>query len=66
MILYPQIPTFLSIPIFVFGLLEQNISSERLLADPALYGKIARNQLLSLKEFAIWLTQAFWHSIVTN
>ncbi len=48
----------------MFGLLEQNISSERLLSDPALYGKIARNSLLSVREFCIWMAQAVWHSLV--
>ncbi len=55
---------FTSIPIFVFGILEQNIPAERLLSDPALYGKIARNQLLSLKEFLIWFAEGLWHSLV--
>lgn len=55
---------FTSAPIFIFGLFEQNINSERLLRDPVLYRKIAKNQLLSIKEFAIWLFEGFWHSLV--
>ena len=48
---------FTSIPIFVFGLLEQNLKAEQLLADPQLYAKIAKNKLLSLREFFIWFIE---------
>jgi len=54
---------YTSAPVFVYGLLEQNLSDGQLLADPALYAKIAGNALLSTREFCIWLAQAFWHSI---
>ena len=56
---------YTSIPIFVFGLLEQNIGSKRLLKEPHLYKKITRNKLLSIREFCIWFTEAVWHSLVT-
>ena len=46
--------TYTFLPIFVFGLFEQNISAERLLEQPELYAKIAKNRLLNVREFIIW------------
>ncbi len=53
---------FTSLPVFVFGLLEQNVPADRLLGDPMLYSKITRNSLLSVREFGIWFTEGLWHS----
>lgn len=57
--------TYTSLPIFVFGLFEQNLSAELLLRRPELYAKNAKNRLLNLKEFSIWFFEAVWHSLVT-
>ena len=57
--------TYTSLPIFVFGLFEQNISADLLLRRPELYAKNAKNRLLSLWEFSIWFFEALWHSLVT-
>jgi len=57
---------YTSAPVFIYGLLEKNISDHKLLQDPALYAKISKNSLLTTKEFCIWLTEALWHSIGNN
>ncbi|CAB4067331.1 E7.6.2.1 [Lepeophtheirus salmonis] len=55
---------FTSLPIFVYGLIEQNISADDLLQRPDLYKKIANNALLDFKNFIIWFSAGVWHAIV--
>jgi len=56
---------FTSLPIFVFGLVEQNISEETLLKRPQMYKTIANNKKLSWTELLLWFLQGLWHSVVT-
>lgn len=56
---------FTSLPIFVFGLVEQNISEEDLLKRPQMYKTIANNNKLSWTELLLWFVQGLWHSVVT-
>eukprot|EP00096_Caligus_rogercresseyi_P015172 TRINITY_DN7612_c0_g1_i1.p1 TRINITY_DN7612_c0_g1~~TRINITY_DN7612_c0_g1_i1.p1 ORF type:complete len:750 (+),score=46.78 TRINITY_DN7612_c0_g1_i1:991-3240(+) len=55
---------FTSLPIFVYGIQEQNISEEDLLKCPSLYQKIAKNSLLDFKNFLIWFCAGVWHAVV--
>ena len=55
--------TWTSLPIFVFGLLEQNIKSKHLLNNPGLYRRISKNYLMSLREFLLWFLYGLWHSV---
>ena len=55
--------TWTSLPIFVFGLLEQNLPSETLLRSPGLYKRISKNRLMTLREFLLWFLYGLWHSV---
>lgn len=55
--------TWTSLPIFIFGLLEQNLKSKVLLNNPVLYKRISKNYLLSLREFFLWFLYGLWHTI---
>jgi phospholipid-translocating ATPase len=57
--------TFTSAPIFIYGLLEQNLSAKVLMADPEKYQEIARNRLLAKDKCFLWILEALWHSLVT-
>ena len=52
-----------SLPIFIFGLLEQNIKSKHLLNNPALYKRISQNKLLRMEEFLLWFLTGLWHAV---
>ncbi|XP_064615667.1 phospholipid-transporting ATPase IF-like [Liolophura sinensis] len=56
--------TYTSLPILIYGIFEQHISSETLLRKPELYKKIARNEILSAWNFTVWNLIGLWHSIV--
>lgn len=45
---------FTSLPILVFGLLEQDYSADRLLRYPYMYKIYKKNYLLSKKQFYLW------------
>ena len=51
-----------SLPIFIFGLLEQNLKSKVLLKNPVLYKRISKNYLLTLREFVLWFLYGLWHT----
>ena len=55
--------TWTSLPIFVFGLLEQNIKSKPLLSNPVLYRRISKNYLMTLREFLLWFLYGLWHAL---
>jgi len=52
-----------SLPIFVFALLEKNLSTKTLLNNPVFYRRIAKNYLLSYREFFLWFLYGLWHAI---
>ena len=52
-----------SLPIFLFGLLEQNIPAAVLLNNPQLYRNNTRNNRMSFGEFLLWFLQGLWHSV---
>ena len=51
-----------SLPIFIFGLLEQNLKSKALLKNPVLYKRLSKNYLLTLREFCLWFLYGLWHT----
>lgn len=53
---------FTALPTFIFGVFEQDLSREDLLANPGLYKMFARNSMLSLRRFACWVGYAIFHS----
>ena len=46
---------YTSLPILMYGLLEQNYPAEKLLRSPHLYLLNRKNGLLSSRQFAIWI-----------
>ena len=52
-----------SLPIFIFGLLEQNLRAKVLLGRPVLYRRLANNCLLTLREFFLWFLYGLWHTV---
>lgn len=57
--------TFTSLPIFVYGLFEQNLDQDILMRNPGEYKKIAKNRLLRSDKCFLWLLEALWQSLVT-
>ncbi|XP_076173411.1 phospholipid-transporting ATPase IF isoform X2 [Ptiloglossa arizonensis] len=55
---------FTSLPILVFGLLEQDYSADRLLRYPYMYKIYKKNYLLSKKQFYLWTALGVWHTII--
>ncbi|XP_043667422.1 phospholipid-transporting ATPase IF-like isoform X2 [Vespula pensylvanica] len=55
---------FTSFPIVLFGLLEQNYSSSKLLHNPYLYKLHKKNFLLSWKQFILWFAMGTWQTCV--
>ena len=56
--------TLSSLPILIFGLLEQYIPRACLTAEPALYRTLRRNQHLSWGHFVSWNLIGLYHSLV--
>nr|XP_033338389.1 probable phospholipid-transporting ATPase IF [Megalopta genalis]XP_033338398.1 probable phospholipid-transporting ATPase IF [Megalopta genalis] len=54
---------FTSIPILVYGVMEQNYSADKLLRFPYLYKMYRKNYLLSSKQAFIWSILGVWHAI---
>eukprot|EP00092_Neocalanus_flemingeri_P006019 GFUD01006485.1.p1 GENE.GFUD01006485.1~~GFUD01006485.1.p1 ORF type:complete len:1188 (+),score=195.19 GFUD01006485.1:192-3755(+) len=52
-----------SLPIFLYALLEQNLDSKTLLNNPVFYRRIAKNYLLSYREFFLWFLYGLWHAV---
>ncbi|XP_060688382.1 phospholipid-transporting ATPase 11C isoform X2 [Hemiscyllium ocellatum] len=55
---------FTSLPILLYGLLEQHISIEMLKKDPSLYRNIANNALLQWKPFLYWTFLGLFNGLV--
>ncbi|KAG7189384.1 hypothetical protein KM043_017031 [Ampulex compressa] len=55
---------FTSLPVLLYGLLEQDHSANKLLRHPHLYKLNKRNYLLSTNQFLIWTTKGLWHTCV--
>ncbi|XP_029648021.1 probable phospholipid-transporting ATPase IF [Octopus sinensis] len=56
--------TFTSLPIFIYGLFEQDINCAELMTIPTIYRGYYKNKLLSGKQFLKWNLLALWHSLV--
>jgi len=52
-----------SLPIFIFALFEKNLSAKTLLRNPVFYRRIAKNYLLSYREFFLWFLYGLWHAV---
>jgi len=46
---------FTSVPILLYGLLEQNYNAEKLMKRPYLYKLNRNNYLMSRQQFTVWL-----------
>ena len=55
--------TWTSLPIFLYGLLEQNIPAANLLATPELYKENTKNARMTFREFFLWFLCGSWHSL---
>jgi len=55
---------YTSLPIFIFGLFEQNVTAQALTSQPQRYKDIARNRLLSPKQSLFWFADGVWMSLV--
>jgi len=54
--------SFASLPILIYGIMEQHKSAEQLLSFPAAYAENARNALMSWRSGGIWWTcMLIWH-----
>ncbi|XP_046588400.1 phospholipid-transporting ATPase IF isoform X1 [Neodiprion lecontei] len=56
---------FTSIPVLLYGLLEQDHVADDLLKFPQLYKLYKRNYLLSKKQFCLWMASGIWHASVS-
>ncbi|KAL2720927.1 phospholipid-transporting ATPase IF-like isoform X3 [Vespula squamosa] len=55
---------FTSFPIVLFGLFEQDYSSNKLLHNPYLYKLHKKNFLLSWKQFILWFALGTWQTCI--
>ena len=55
---------YTSIPIFLFGLFEQNLSSQALLSCPEYYKNLQRNSHFSKKVSLLWMFDALWVCLI--
>ena len=55
--------TWTSLPIFLFGLLEQDIPAAVLLNNPQLYRRNTKNNRMAFGEFLLWFLHGLWHSV---
>ncbi|XP_008214118.1 probable phospholipid-transporting ATPase IF isoform X1 [Nasonia vitripennis] len=53
---------FSSVPILVYGIIEQNYPDEKLLKFPQLYQLHKKNYLLSPSQFLLWIFMAIWQT----
>lgn len=56
--------TFTSLPILVFGIFEQHLHRDKLIAKPTLYRRISRNSNMSWLKFTQWAALGLWHGSV--
>ncbi|XP_063723941.1 phospholipid-transporting ATPase IF-like isoform X3 [Symsagittifera roscoffensis] len=55
---------FTSAPILLFGIMEQNVPSEKLLKYPSFYKDISQNKMLQWPPFLLWMFYCVWHAAV--
>ncbi|XP_027044475.1 probable phospholipid-transporting ATPase IF [Pocillopora damicornis] len=55
---------FTSLPIFVYGIFEQNVNGDALQSQPHLYRDLSKNYRLSWTEFFFWVMSGYWHALV--
>ncbi|KAL6255347.1 hypothetical protein P5V15_013685 [Pogonomyrmex californicus] len=56
---------FTSLPVLLYGLLEQNYNARKLMEHPYLYKLNKNNYLMSRQQFMVWLLLGLWHTCVT-
>ncbi|KAG0711153.1 putative phospholipid-transporting ATPase IF [Chionoecetes opilio] len=56
--------TSTTLPVMAYGLFEQDVPPQHLLARPHLYRRLSRNALLSWKIFLKWILYGLWHASV--
>ncbi|XP_033637661.1 probable phospholipid-transporting ATPase IF isoform X2 [Asterias rubens] len=56
--------TFTSLPILIFGIFEQHITSEMLLKNPRLYKEIRKNAKMSWSQCVYWLLLGLIHALL--
>ncbi|KAK4301015.1 hypothetical protein Pmani_026817 [Petrolisthes manimaculis] len=56
--------TCTSLPVLLFGLVEQNLPASLLMTRPHLYQRVAHNAVLSWTRFFKWTLFGLWHSVV--
>ncbi|XP_011166374.2 probable phospholipid-transporting ATPase IF isoform X2 [Solenopsis invicta] len=56
---------FTSLPILMYGLLEQNYNAKKLMKYPYLYKLNKNNYLMSWNQFIAWMILGLWHTSVT-
>ncbi|XP_072034886.1 phospholipid-transporting ATPase IF-like isoform X2 [Amphiura filiformis] len=56
--------TCTSLPIFIYGIMEQHIRPSVLSSNPSLYKENARNNAFSLRNCLYWCLLGVWHSLV--
>ncbi|KAI3385509.1 hypothetical protein SNEBB_003408 [Seison nebaliae] len=56
---------FCSLPILIYGIFEQQTTSNRLISSPIFYSYHVRNQLLLILNFARWNFLGMWHGAIS-
>ncbi|XP_029155219.1 probable phospholipid-transporting ATPase IF isoform X3 [Nylanderia fulva] len=56
---------FTSLPILLYGLLEQDHNAKKLMRHPYLYKLNKNNYLMSRKQFMVWMLLGLWHTGIT-
>ena len=54
-----------SLPIFIYGLFEQNLPAATLMNHPKLYKNNAKNRLLAKDKCLLWNAEALWHCLAS-
>ncbi|CAB3364729.1 Hypothetical predicted protein [Cloeon dipterum] len=55
--------TFTFLPVVIFGITEQDLSADTLLAHPENYLKHRKNSLMTWPKFLLWVALGFWHAV---
>jgi len=63
LVMYNTLYTFL--PVLIYSITEQNISSDKLIKQPKLYTRNRSNALMNHWCLFRWMSLALWHSLVT-
>ncbi|XP_018306223.1 probable phospholipid-transporting ATPase IF [Mycetomoellerius zeteki] len=54
-----------SLPVLMYGLLEQNYNAKKLIEHPYLYKLNKNNYLMSRSQFVTWMFLGLWHACIT-